>query len=315
MRLFLTSPERIVNIARSLRPFQRVFVTRWGSKEVTSFALTCNVEKDLQSLRFSLKGPNKMTEVREIPIGKIKVGEHDQRISVDDEGMDGLVVSIRSLGLLYPCIVVPEGDEFLLVEGHRRLAACKKLDKPTILCRVEEPSVKRATEIAFAGNFFRKELTSVELASAINDALENKVHTVAELATYFHRSEHWVNSMVAICSWPADVLSAMHNNGISIAAASNLALVTEDVYRDFLLKNAIEGGVSARTTAAWLQAWRTMQPQEEAVTAEPVAGTVPPVPMVPQAPCFCCSTVFPVNEMSHIPVCGSCVQVLRQGGS
>lgn len=253
-----------------------------------------------------------MSEIKEIPIGKIKVGEHDQRIEIDDEELDGLVVSIRRLGLVYPCIVVPQGDEFLLVEGHRRLAACKKLDKQTVRCSVEDASREKASEIAFAGNFFRKELTSVELASGINDMLVNKIKTVAEIAAGFHRSENWVLSMAAICSWPQDVLEAMHHCGLSISAASNLALVTEDTYRDFLLRNAVESGASARTTAAWLQAWRSMQPAEEAITAEPVSGPPPPAPMLPQAPCFCCSTVLPMNELSHVPICGECVKVVRQ---
>ena len=78
--------------------------------------------------------------------------------------------------------------------------------------------------------------------------------------------------------------------------------------------NAVEQGATARTTSAWLQAFRNMQPQEEAITAEPVAGATPQAPAVPQAPCFCCSQVYPVNEMSHVPVCGQCVQILRQGG-
>lgn len=253
-----------------------------------------------------------MSELKEIQIGKIKVGEHDQRIQVDDEELDGLVVSIRRIGLVYPCIVVPEGDGFLLVEGHRRLAACKRLDKSTISCRVEDASRERATEIAFAGNFFRKELTPVELAAAINDVLTNKVQTVAEIAAGFHRSEKWVVSMAAICSWPQDVLEAMHRFGLSISAASNLALITEDTYRDFLLRNAVESGASARTTSAWLQAWRSMQPAEEAITAEPESGPSPLAPMLPQAPCFCCSTVMPMNELSHVPICGECVKVVRQ---
>lgn len=252
-----------------------------------------------------------MAEVKEIPIGKIKVGEHDQRIATDDETLDGLVVSIRRVGLLYPCLVALKGGEYILLEGHRRLAACKRLGKETIPCRVEDTTRERAFEIAFAGNFFRKDLTSVELASAIADALDKKVASVAEIACGFHRSEKWVTSMAAICSWPADVLAAMHYHGLSIAAASNLALVTEDAYRDFLLKNAIEGGVSARTTSAWLQAWRSMQPAEEAISAVPEAGVPTPAPMIPQAPCFCCSTVFELNLLSHIPVCGECVKVIR----
>lgn len=253
-----------------------------------------------------------MPDVQEIPIDKIKVGEHDQRLAIDDDELDGLVVSIRRLGLVYPCIVVSQGDEYLLVEGHRRLAACKKLDKQTVTCSVEDSRGERAAEIAFAGNFFRKDLSPVELAGAIRDVHKSASMTIEQIASGFHRSTEWVHRMMAICDWPADVQWAMHTDGMSISAAANLALVTDDNYREFLIRNAVDGGVSARTTAAWLQAWRSMQPAVEAVQAEPVDGRSPPPPAVPQAPCFVCSTVFNVNEMSHVPMCGECIQTIRQ---
>lgn len=255
-----------------------------------------------------------MSEVREIPIDKIKVGEHDQRISIPDETIDGLVSSIGRVGLVYPCIVVDDGDTFILIEGHRRLAACKRLGRETVSCLVKDSGGSTEAEIAFAGNFFRKDLSPVELAAAIADCYKRANMTVKELAAGFHRSEHWVHSMIAICDWPLDVLEAIHEKGLSVSAAANLAVVTDDSYRSFLVRNAIEQGATARTTASWLQSWRVMQPAEEAITSEPVPGRSAPQPQVPQAPCFCCSQVFLVNEMSHVPVCGGCVQAIRQAG-
>jgi len=120
--------------------------------------------------------------------------------------------------------------------------------------------------------------------------------------------------MIAIAGWQADVLEAIHECKLSVSAASNLAVVTDDSYRIFLVRNAVEQGATARTTASWLQAWRAMQPQEEAITSEPAPAGPVSVPMVPQAPCLCCAQMFKVNEMSHVPVCGACIQIIRQVG-
>lgn len=253
-----------------------------------------------------------MAEVQEIPIDQIQVGPHDQRMVVDDESLDGLVASIGRLSLIYPIVVSKSGDAFILVEGHRRLAACKRLDKQTVPCVVMEAGGERDAEVAFAGNFFRKDLSPVELAAAIADCFKAGTLSMKEIADGFHRSEHWVKSMIAICDWPADIQEAIHNEAISVSSASNLACVTDDLYRNFLVRNAVESGATARTTAAWLQAWRSMIPVEEAVTAEPLDGVAPQRPLVPQSPCFVCSQVFDVNMMSHIPVCGPCIQAIRQ---
>ena len=256
-----------------------------------------------------------MLEIVEIPIERIKVGEHGQRIAIDDEAIAGLAASIGRVGVLVPLIVEEKGDTLQLVSGHRRLLAATRVGLSTVPCIIKDSTKADSHEITFAENFFREDLSPVELAGAMKDCLVNEIMTVTELAAGFHRSEHWVNSMVAIADWPSDVLGAIHEKVISVSAASNLAMVTDESYRFFLLRNAVEQGATARTTAAWLPAWRSVQPPEEAIKAEPVPAGHVQQPLVPQAPCLCCSQLFEVNQMSHVPVCGACIQLLRIAGA
>jgi len=242
------------------------------------------------------------------------VGEYAQRIDPEDPENIELAKSIERVGVINPLVVVDNNGVLLLIAGHRRLAAARVAGLSVVPCFVRAPDKNVEAEISFAENFHRKDLSPVELGCALKDCVERKTMTVAELAAGFHRSEHWVHSMMAINDWPADVQQAMHYSKLSIAAASNLALVTEDTYRNFLINNAVESGATARTTAAWLQAWRAMLPQEAAVNAEPLLPGATQAPMIPQAPCLCCSQLFKVNEMSHVPVCGACVQILRSVG-
>lgn len=256
-----------------------------------------------------------MLQIVEIPIEKIKVGEHDQRLDIDDEEIAGMAASIGRIGVLSPLIVEEKDDTIQLVSGHQRLLASTRAGLSVVPCIVTDSNKVKPSEITFAENFFRKDLSPVELAGAIKDCLANGIMSIEDLAAGFHRSTHWVNSMIAIANWPADVLGAIHEKGISVSAASNLAMVTDEDYRFFLLRNAVESGATARTTAAWLQAWQAYQPAEQAVQAEPVSMGMQQTPMVPQAPCLCCSQLFEVNMMSHVPVCGACIQLLRITGA
>ncbi len=255
-----------------------------------------------------------MINLKNIPLNKIVVGEHEQRLDYDDEDIAGLAASIKRLGLLYPIVVEVFEDGFKVVEGHRRRLAVTKLGWTEVDCFIADTVSFNNVEIAFAGNFFRKELTQIELASAITDAHKTGEMSVADLAEGFHKSQDWVRRMMAVMAWPADVQACVHERLMSLSAASNLALIEDPVYREFLLQNACEGGVTARTTASWLQAWRVMQPASEAITSEPAGTSAPITPQVPQAPCFCCAQSFPVDMVSHIPVCGACVQILRKVG-
>jgi len=255
-----------------------------------------------------------MSEWQSVPIEKIKVGEHAQRMAGDDEGIEELARSISRLGVLVPLVVSGGADCYVLVAGHRRLEACKRVGRERVPCIVRKGEAADAVEVSFAENLFRRDLSPLEMAGAVKDCLEQKIMTVDELAAAVHRSTEWIRRMVAILDWPADVLEIIHAERISVAAGHNLALVDDTVYRNFLVNNAVESGATARTTAAWLQAWRSMAPAETAVQAEPEAGKTPAAPMAPQAPCLACGQVYRSDELSHVPICASCIQAIRNAG-
>lgn len=249
-----------------------------------------------------------------MPVEKIKVGVYARRLGGEDEGIEDLVASILRIGIVVPLHVCRKNDEYHLVAGHRRYMAAGRAGLATVPCVIVDSEQAKSSEVAFAENFFRRDLSPLELACAIDDCVRQKIQTVEQLARGLHRSTEWVRRMLAIKAWPADVLEVIHAEKISVAAAHNLAMVSDDTYRRFLVKNAVESGSTARTTAAWLQAWRSMQPAEVAVQAEPAAGESRPMPMVPQAPCLACGQVFRSDELSHVPICAGCIQAIRNAG-
>ena len=256
-----------------------------------------------------------MAEIVQIPVIKIRVGEHALRMVAEDEDIDELAASIRRIGVIVPLLVRPVDDLFMLVAGHRRLAASRKVGLQNVPCVVHKAAKDVAAEISIAENLFRTDLTPVEMAAALKDVLEQKVMSIDELAAAVHRSKHWVTSMIDMLSWPGDVLEVIHNGKISVSAASNLALIQDESYRVFLLRNAVEQGATARTTAAWLQAWRAMQPPEKAVEAEPVAGPQRVQPALPQAPCIVCNQVFRTDGLAMVMICTGCINAIRGVGT
>jgi len=237
-----------------------------------------------------------------VPLEKIEVGEYAQRVEVEDEGILELAESIRRVGMLVPVVVCRRGDSFVLIAGHRRIAAARSAGLHDVPAVVREAEGASAKEVSFAENLFRKDLSPIELAAAIKDCLDVGTLTIDELAAGLHRSVHWVQAQVALLAWPDEVLEAIHNGKISVSAAANLAGVLDDAYREFLVRQAVDNGATARATAAWLQAYRSMAPAEEAITREPVHAGPGVTPAVHQAPCIVCENVFRTDEISHVPV-------------
>lgn len=257
-----------------------------------------------------------MAEIKEVPIGKIQVGGHALRLEQEDEAINELAASIRRVGLIVPLVVYVDGDEFHLIAGHRRLHASIRAGLEKVPCCVRDYKEAARTEVSFAENLFRKDLTPIETAAGIKDTLDQGVMDVPGMAAALHRSEHWVHEQVALLTWPADVLEAIHGGWLSVSAGHNIALIDDENYRVFLLRNAHENGATARTTAAWLQAWRSMAPPEEALSRGPGPGGSPPQPALPQAPCICCGDVKRTDAMSMVLICSRCIRTIRDvGGS
>ena len=243
---------------------------------------------------------------------KIEVGLHRQRSEQEDEQLQELAASIRRVGVLVPVIVVRKDAGFLLVAGHRRIAAATAANLSEVPAIIRESDQAEATEVSFAENFFRRDLSAVEQAAAIRECIDTGVMTIEELAKGLHRSQQWICEQAKMTTWPEDVLQAIHLKYISVSAARNLAAISDPQYRGFLLRNAVENGVTARVTAAWLQGWQLSRSQEEVLATAQVDGVTPAVAVVPQAPCLFCVNVFRTDALNYMPVCGQCLADFQQ---
>lgn len=251
-------------------------------------------------------------ELKEISVSKIKVGKYDLRMDRKDDEIADLAASIKRVGIIEPLVVTPKNGAYLLIAGHRRFRAAKEARLKKVPCVIEGRKMAVQSEIAIAENFFRKDMSPIEMASMIVEYRKKNKLSVQEIAKILHKSRQWVEGIVAMEDWPSDVQMAVHRGQITASAAGNLAIIGDKTYRLFLLRNAIEQGATARTTAAWLQEYKSRQPMEQAIERGPAEVVATPTVAVPQAPCFCCSQSFPANEVSHVPVCGACIQVIGQ---
>ena len=252
-------------------------------------------------------------QITQILAGKIDATDHAQRFNQDEELVAEMAGSIRRLGLLEPVIVKKNGEGFTVVAGHTRYKACLQAALTSIPCIVRDMTDEQLREITFAENFFRKDLTPLELAVAIAKEHKEQRMTIDQLAAGFRKSPNWVKRMIAITQWPEEIQEAMHVHGMKAAVAANLAAIPDEKYRNFLLRNAIESGATSRTTASWRQAFEAQVPGTN--LDELVEGNEgePLMPAVPQTLCIGCKVMHRVDGLSHVPLCPSCISIINKG--
>ncbi|TIO15603.1 MAG: hypothetical protein E5X86_19725 [Mesorhizobium sp.] len=100
--------------------------------------------------------------IRELPIDQIHA-RSDARI-IDEATVSGLVDSIGTVGLISPIRVRAHGDQWEVVAGHHRLAACKRLGLVDITADVIEADDLHAELAMIDENLCRAELSPSDRA-------------------------------------------------------------------------------------------------------------------------------------------------------
>ena len=115
-----------------------------------------------------------------------------------------LAASIKTNGLLTPLSVVPNGERFRVIAGHRRLAACKQAGIVAVPCFVLQLGPLQQLEAMVTENCQREQLTVLEEADAIQGMLDLGA-TTAAVAHRLGRSADYVRDRAKAASIKADV--------------------------------------------------------------------------------------------------------------
>lgn len=115
-----------------------------------------------------------------------------------------LAASIKTNGLLTPLSVVPNGERYRVIAGHRRLAACKQAGIVAVPCFVLQLGPLQQLEAMVTENCQREQLTVLEEADAIQGMLDLGA-TTAAVAHRLGRSGDYVRDRAKAASIKADV--------------------------------------------------------------------------------------------------------------
>lgn len=110
-----------------------------------------------------------------------------------------LAASIKANGLLSPLSVVPHGQRYRVIAGHRRLAACKQAGTGAVPCFVLDLDPLQQLEAMVTENCQREQLTALEEADAIQGMLDLGA-TTAAVAYRLGRSSNYVRDRAKAAS-------------------------------------------------------------------------------------------------------------------
>lgn len=150
--------------------------------------------------------------------------------------LDGLVASIRTVGLIEPITVTPEDDStgqgrdpstssgqgglYRIITGHRRFRAAKAagLTQVEVLIREPDDAITRRVK-SIVSNVQREDVGPVEMAEALQSLMDedDRINTQDDLARLIGKDKTWVSGMLKILSLPVDLQQRVGTSQLSVS--------------------------------------------------------------------------------------------------
>lgn len=153
-----------------------------------------------------------------------------------------LANSIKANGLLSPLSVVPNGERFRVIAGHRRLAACKQAGTGAVPCFVLDLDPLQQLEAMVTENCQREQLTVLEESDAIQGMLDLGA-TTASIAHQLGRSSDYVRDRAKAASIDNEV-RATRDDFSQLTIGQLVAIARYDGRPDLQKKLAQAAGTS-----------------------------------------------------------------------
>ena len=210
--------------------------------------------------------------ITEYDVSSVFANPHNVRDNLGSpEGVDELADSIRRYGLMQPIVVTShptrEGD-FMLIAGHRRLAAAKKAGLLTIPGIFTDQFEGDGEQIAamLTENLHREQITAVEEARAVQAMLDLPGFTVEKVADAIAKSPSTVRRRAQLLGAGERVLDAVKEKKIDLFQAEEIAKYADEPELAEKLTEAAESGNAWRWESTQKQAenaveWKTLGPK------------------------------------------------------
>jgi len=174
--------------------------------------------QDLGSLLESTDDSN--TNKKNIPVDLISNNPFQPRIEIKQEQLKELANSIDKDGQIQPIIVQKFEDKYIVIAGHRRVAAHKLLKKDYIWAHIVEEEFTDTKEnnrllftTAAIENIQRENLHPIEIALSCKEAIDKKVfQSTIEISKALNKSKSYISKIMSVLKLDQVIVQDLLNN-------------------------------------------------------------------------------------------------------
>ena len=190
-------------------------------------------------------GPN--ADVLLIPVDMIEPNPFQPRMSFDQEALDELADSIRTLGLIQPITVRRKaGGRYQIISGERRFRACRLAGMEMIPAYIRDTNDQGMLEMAIVENIQREDLDPIEVALSYQRLIEECSLTQEQMAARVGKKRASVTNYLRLLKLPAKIQHDLKVGLLSVGHAKVLLGVEDSNVQEYLCDLVIKEDLSVR---------------------------------------------------------------------
>ena len=186
-------------------------------------------------------------DIMRIPVDLIEPNPYQPRMSFDQEALEELADSIRTLGLIQPITVRRKSDSrYQIISGARRFRACRLAGLDMIPAYIRDTNDQGMLEMAIVENIQREDLDPIEVAMSYQRLIEECSLTQEQMAIRVGKKRASVTNYLRLLKLPAKIQHDLKVGLLSVGHAKVLLGIEDLKVQEYLCDLVIKEGMSVR---------------------------------------------------------------------
>lgn len=191
--------------------------------------------------------PQDTSDILRIPVDLIEPNPFQPRMSFDQEALEELADSIRTLGLIQPITVRRKSDgRYQIISGERRFRACQLTGMEMIPAYIRDTNDQGMLEMAIVENIQRENLDPIEVAMSYQRLIEECSLTQEQMAVRVGKKRASVTNYLRLLKLPAKIQHDLKVGLLSVGHAKVLLGVDDIKLQEYLCDLVIKEDMSVR---------------------------------------------------------------------
>ena len=186
-------------------------------------------------------------DILRIPMDLIEPNPYQPRLTFNQEALDELADSIRTLGLIQPITVrKTAAGRYQIISGERRYRASRQAGMEMIPAYIRDTNDQGMLEMAIVENIQRENLDPIEIAMSYQRLIDECNLTQEQMAFRVGKKRTSVTNYLRLLKLPAKIQHDLKAGILSVGHAKVLLGIEDDTIREALCDLVIKEDMSVR---------------------------------------------------------------------